>query len=880
MKFKITILFITLSLFLLSLAANAEKRYAASFTASRMVSGPQTLSAEASVLKPNVVSAPEPMAVKTVYTGNKQGGETFSVATVIPGLPYTDAGTTVGYTDNYEPSGSGCSITKSNDVVYMYIPNHNIRVNISTCHPATDYWTKMAVYENDTTVNKFIACNQYSDSCFAGSGLYRAEIFNLQMYAGSVYYILVEAGSMRAEGNYELTVEALPPWTPRGQHPAFEEGGWGLYQLAYEDSSGVSPAILWQASIDGGDTWTDAVYWDFSGGIAKYPASAYWGADTTFYGTLVPPSTFHMGAPNYLVTMANAGYVDGYEGSFWDWSAYGFHDMKIADIACDDGQESWKWGIQSMILSTSSTTYGPFYNAPHIFYPTAADGYATISWYNDLDTCNVTACDIDNATQKSYAVYDHYNDSLGLWELFARQDNTANWDDAVFPAGYTYVMADSTNIQYPDVAADNSNILVVAENYSPADEADKDIVCWYTSDGDLQNLTSGVVIGTTDAERYPEVQHVSGQVFLCAYIMNNVLYTTKTEDGGVNWSTPEVASEVGDSVVNDYRSFDLTESDGYNVRIIYGYYDKDKGVGDILLRIKRVTVTTPPDTDSDGIDDPDDNCRFVSNSDQQDSDYDGLGDVCDNCASKKNRYQEDGDGDGVGNVCDNCLAVANADQADDDGDGVGNVCDNCPGIANTNQADGDADGFGDVCDNCIAIYNPTQLDTDLDNIGDACDNCPTVANLDQLDADLDEVGDACDNCLAVANTDQVNSDADTLGDACDNCPLIDNNDQLNSDTDTHGDVCDNCPLVANEDQKDTNGNNVGDACDWICGDADGSGSINILDIAYIISYLYRGGPAPDPPQKADVDHSGSTNILDVGYLVSYLYRSGPAPNCP
>ena len=67
---------------------------------------------------------------------------------------------------------------------------------------------------------------------------------------------------------------------------------------------------------------------------------------------------------------------------------------------------------------------------------------------------------------------------------------------------------------------------------------------------------------------------------------------------------------------------------------------------------------------------------------------------------------------------------------------------------------------------------------------------------------------------------------------------------------------------------------------YLCGDADGSGAINILDVAYVITYLYKGGPAPDPTNKADVNHSGAINILDVGYTIGYIYKLGPAPNCP
>ncbi|SYZ74006.1 hypothetical protein TRIP_C60276 [Candidatus Zixiibacteriota bacterium] len=66
----------------------------------------------------------------------------------------------------------------------------------------------------------------------------------------------------------------------------------------------------------------------------------------------------------------------------------------------------------------------------------------------------------------------------------------------------------------------------------------------------------------------------------------------------------------------------------------------------------------------------------------------------------------------------------------------------------------------------------------------------------------------------------------------------------------------------------------------LCGDVNASGTVNILDVSYIINYLYKSGPAPNPLQTADVNNSGGVNILDVSYLINYLYKSGPAPHCP
>ncbi|MEW5925190.1 MAG: hypothetical protein AB1746_14495 [Candidatus Zixiibacteriota bacterium] len=68
-------------------------------------------------------------------------------------------------------------------------------------------------------------------------------------------------------------------------------------------------------------------------------------------------------------------------------------------------------------------------------------------------------------------------------------------------------------------------------------------------------------------------------------------------------------------------------------------------------------------------------------------------------------------------------------------------------------------------------------------------------------------------------------------------------------------------------------------CDCNPGDADGNGIINLLDVTFLITYLYRGGPAPRPFPlcSGDPDCSCMVNILDVTYLISYLYKGGIPP---
>ncbi len=68
-------------------------------------------------------------------------------------------------------------------------------------------------------------------------------------------------------------------------------------------------------------------------------------------------------------------------------------------------------------------------------------------------------------------------------------------------------------------------------------------------------------------------------------------------------------------------------------------------------------------------------------------------------------------------------------------------------------------------------------------------------------------------------------------------------------------------------------------CDCEPGNANGDVTINILDITYLIAYLYKGGPPPTPYRicSGDPNCDCVVNILDITYLISFLYKSGPPP---
>ncbi len=65
-----------------------------------------------------------------------------------------------------------------------------------------------------------------------------------------------------------------------------------------------------------------------------------------------------------------------------------------------------------------------------------------------------------------------------------------------------------------------------------------------------------------------------------------------------------------------------------------------------------------------------------------------------------------------------------------------------------------------------------------------------------------------------------------------------------------------------------------------CGDLNGDGTVDPMDLVYMTAYFFQGGPAPAYPTCADVDGSGTFDKADIAYLANYLFLNGSAPACP
>jgi hypothetical protein len=185
----------------------------------------------------------------------RQGGDTIEDATVIPGLPYSNTGTTAGYNNDYDEV---CPYTDSTapDVVYSFTPDSDDQIDIDLCGSSFD--TKTYIFDADLNL---IACNDdayYDDDC----GVFVSEIENAVLFGGNTYFIVIDGYGGDA-GDYVLLVEEFEQCyvycpddaVPEGEpplHDGYEDaynGGCDSYNYDYpfqpidwtNDENGVPP---------------------------------------------------------------------------------------------------------------------------------------------------------------------------------------------------------------------------------------------------------------------------------------------------------------------------------------------------------------------------------------------------------------------------------------------------------------------------------------------------------------------------------------------------------------------------------------------------------------------------------------------------------------
>jgi len=326
-------------------------------------------------------------------------------------------------------------------------------------------------------------------------------------------------------------------------HPAFGRTITGTHMAAYHDTNLAN--ILWTFSNDDGVTYSPGVNYNKGG---DYPSIKLWGG-STFYGTYVTDPNDHNGGATYLFNCSDPTNSGTYSMNVLDWSLDGWSNMTDADIACDNSQNPWEWGISTYVMST---THGQGYiNGPTIVYADPApSGQMYIDWYW-VNGCAHTDVDIDPVTHMAYAIYDWYNTTSSKWELLVR---VLDFADPVHGYDALFEIQGTGNLQYPAVAVYGNNLVILAHTDKSGAEG---IIC-YHSDNGMNGLQTNYLLQDPDCF-YPDVRSVNDNDFIGTFVKENNISSSKTEDGGTSWNTSVQINGNNGVVVEEYKTSDLCE---------------------------------------------------------------------------------------------------------------------------------------------------------------------------------------------------------------------------------------------------------------------------------------------------------------------------------
>jgi len=347
-----------------------------------------------------------------------------------------------------------------------------------------------------------------------------------------------------------------------GLHPGFGRNDEGTIVAAHYTVDVDN--IVWTFSTNDGTTFDDGMYWDVGG---DYPSIKLWQGQR-FFGTFVTDYLDSSGGKTYLFESTDPTNYDTYRLVHWNWTFNGWHDMIDADIACDNSQNTWEWGVSSYVMSK---TYDE--NIPTIVYSDEQmETNAFISWYN-YNGCAHTDVDIDPTTHYAYCVYDWFNESS--WKLLVRVI-----DFASIETGFNaiYEINGLGNLKNPAVAAYGNKVVILAQT---DENGNDDIICLYTDDKFVTIQTS-FIVDTTENEMYPDVRFNKDGNFVCTYVMNNHQYALESDDGGATWMEPGRQIITNDVIfIEEYKTSDLGDLAVKEMWEVYGVEGAEIWIGEV-----------------------------------------------------------------------------------------------------------------------------------------------------------------------------------------------------------------------------------------------------------------------------------------------------------
>ncbi len=149
-----------------------------------------------------------PLVWSQTVTHCSPPGDTCNDPKIIPALPYSDIDDSSNFLNDYDEACPYKGSTSA-DVVYRFVPDHDMSITATLCNDDTCYDTKVYIYEGSCPGTR-IACNDdfCVTACFPYA--YVSRVDGVPVLGGHSYYIIVDGYDGHC-GQYHLTVTDVPP---------------------------------------------------------------------------------------------------------------------------------------------------------------------------------------------------------------------------------------------------------------------------------------------------------------------------------------------------------------------------------------------------------------------------------------------------------------------------------------------------------------------------------------------------------------------------------------------------------------------------------------------------------------------------------------------